>query len=225
MSEDHESRSIQVLGLLGRSVVSDSYVNIKMVRARILALASRAWWHLTERSGASPRLLGLILAIGLNLICLVILANETRSPPSMASDIHLVLAPIAIAAAPQPVPQVEMIDPASIEVPTPDVQVAPNPDAVSAITESQIIAPRPDPAHPNPPPDAGSATVHAAEVILRILVLDDGSIGDATVAGSCGIQALDTLALAYAKAHWRYLPAMLADHPVQAWTTVIVRFS
>lgn len=123
-------------------------------------------------------------------------------------------------------PQMETVAPDI--VPLPDIRIAeeeqPDPIAFAA-ADTQLIAPRPDPAHPNDPPagDSLSASARCAgEVVLRILVLADGTIGDAAVAKSCGAAERDQLALLYAKTHWRYLPATLGGEAVQDWTTVIV---
>jgi TonB family protein len=128
-----------------------------------------------------------------------------------------------------PVPRPPMISPTPIVVPVPEIAIEPadSADAEFAMGADQIIAARPDPAHQNDSPSAGNlscAAGHAAEVALHVLVRKDGTIGNANVAQSCGAAQLDELALEFAKAHWRYLPATLAGQAIDSWTTVLVRF-
>jgi TonB family protein len=129
----------------------------------------------------------------------------------------------------QPVASPDLVTPNVDLVPAPDIQIAEE-SAPAAITQfdsatmSQILAPRPDPNHRNPPPTLSLSNGGAAtDLVLRILVLPDGSVSDAQVAQSSGQAELDAEAVAFVKTHWRYLPATLSGHAIQYWTTVIVR--
>lgn len=93
---------------------------------------------------------------------------------------------------------------------------------IASVTAASILAPRPDPAHPNQALTAEHAAVSA--LVLKLLVRSDGAIGDAQVVTSSGDTETDEAALAYVKAHWRFLPAMLRDTAIEYWTTVAVPF-
>jgi hypothetical protein len=90
-----------------------------------------------------------------------------------------------------------------------------------------VLPPRPDPASPNlapvPPRDiAVLAGGRSVLVVVRALVLESGAIGDAVVAGSCGVAALDALALRQVKDSWHFLPALSRGKPVRDWISVEV---
>jgi TonB family protein len=57
-------------------------------------------------------------------------------------------------------------------------------------------------------------------VILRILVLDTGRIGEASVLSSSGYSALDRATLDIVKARFRYTPAMKEGKPIAVWSKV-----
>lgn len=89
---------------------------------------------------------------------------------------------------------------------------------------------RPDPGFANAQPPYpqhqafGGSPTPAVVVIARILVLADGAIGEAVLAGSCGRADLDAAALSYVKRHWRFLPATQGGAPIKDWITVEVYF-
>ena len=58
----------------------------------------------------------------------------------------------------------------------------------------------------------------------RLRVADDGTVSDAVVDSSSGSREIDTLAIAWVKAHWRYRPALRGGLPVVVTTTAIVPF-
>lgn len=93
-----------------------------------------------------------------------------------------------------------------------------------------ILPPRPDPQLPNAapalPPDAhGLAASGPVIVVIRAMVLENGSIGDASVADSCGRRELDAFALRQVKEHWHFLPAVSNGRAVRNWVTVEVLFN
>lgn len=112
----------------------------------------------------------------------------------------------------------------------PAIDVTPDQEAGEGIVASGIIqklAPRLDPAHVNALPELPRTlgSVAALSLKLRILVLPDGSVGDAQVVRSTGQRDIDRLAIETVKNSWRYLPASVNGKPIEAWTTVIVRFA
>lgn len=118
----------------------------------------------------------------------------------------------------------------SIPVMMPPEIVIQNDDSAAAITSASaamVLAPRPDPAHPNLAPAAHvqSAAASDVPVILKILVLSDGSVADASVIRSSGDGEADNDAIAFVKMRWKFLPALLEGKPIRYWTTVAVRFA
>jgi TonB family protein len=100
------------------------------------------------------------------------------------------------------------------------------PNRADAVVSSLLVLPpRPDPSRPNEQPvspDRGTAPV----VVLKILVSPEGAVIDAKIVPPLSRnQSADEAALAWVKANWRFVPAMLGTTPVQYWTTVLVRFS
>ena len=67
--------------------------------------------------------------------------------------------------------------------------------------------------------------IEAAEgrVVLRLLVLVDGTVGRIEIAASSGSQVLDDAAAAAAR-QWRFAPAALDGSPIDAWVLIPVRF-
>jgi TonB family protein len=98
---------------------------------------------------------------------------------------------------------------------------------IAAASSAMVLAPRPDPGHPNPPPTlvalGAAAKQGALDIMLRILVLADGSISDAKVLASSGQPDMDAAAIGYVKANWRFIPAMLSGTAVEYWTTIRVK--
>lgn len=92
------------------------------------------------------------------------------------------------------------------------------------------LPPRDDPESPNAPPkipstfEAGAGVGHSVVVIVRALVLESGTVGDVSVAGSSGFAELDALAVEQVKTHWHYLPATSDGKVVRAWISVEVLF-
>ena len=115
-------------------------------------------------------------------------------------------------------------------VPEPEINIVQD-QAGGAILGEAIarkLAPRLDPKHVNALPELPrslGATVAAASVELRILVLPDGTVGDAQIVRSAGQRAIDQIAIETVKDGWRYLPASLNNKPIEAWMTIIVHFA
>ena len=126
-----------------------------------------------------------------------------------------------------PVP--ELVSPNDPSIDPPEIAITNDaPGGAVGDTSAITLAPRPDPAHFNAPPQMPSQypkPVTAIALVLRILVRPDGGIADATVTKSSGLGDLDNFAIAYVKANWRFIPAMMGDRAVQNWTTVFVPFA
>ena len=121
--------------------------------------------------------------------------------------------------------------PEEVLVPEPLITITPDQEAGEGIVASGIaqkLAPRLDPAHVNQKPELPSTLgsfVTALSLELRILVLPDGSVGDAQILRSTGQHDIDRITIQTVKDSWRYLPASVNGKPIEAWTTVIVRFA
>lgn len=219
-------RGVRIDLSAARLVMHELFLSFPKLRAAVIGIGIPLRRWLDENPKVRKSAVSIGLVAGVHLLALFILLGALQSPAPDSSDaeMHMTLSPLAAPSA--FTPELQALPPAAMEVPLPVIRIADeaSPNAVaSAVADTQVIAPRPDPSHPNDWPDSGGAG-HAAEVVLRILVLTDGSIGDSSIAQSSGTADLDALALSFARAHWRYLPATLAGRAIQAWTTVIVRF-
>ena len=205
-----------------------------MVDFRAAKIASATFVWTKQQVGAlnrSSRVINMVLVATGHLILIWLLGTQLLSlatPNTPTHELSLNLVPLKMASHTDVTPELVSAEP--VVVPAPEIQIAPQDDANAAgfaFGADQIIAPRPDPSHANDlPATAGLSTAagQAAEVVLRILVKKDGSIGDASVAKSCGTPALDRLALDFTRAHWHYLPATIGGQAIEEWTTVLVRF-
>ena len=173
------------------------------------------------------RVLSSVFAIALNIGLIAIIAGSLN-PSSFhgADELHLVLAPSTRSET------VTIPRPPDVEMPVlqmPDIVIARDtPDAAPpALAASLVLAPRPDPEHPNPGFTTGQDEQgqSSGSVILKILVLADGSIADAMVQKTSGRPETDQSAIAFVKAQWKFLPALLEGNPIRYWTTVAVRLS
>jgi TonB family protein len=62
-------------------------------------------------------------------------------------------------------------------------------------------------------------------VLLKVLVLPNGRIGDVTVEGTCGSSEIDELARTFVASRWRFLPALEKGKLVADWISVEVAFA
>lgn len=88
-------------------------------------------------------------------------------------------------------------------------------------------APRPNPAIPHridAYPVLAQRRHQEGDVILKVLVLPNGEVGDVAVLRSSGFAQLDAAAL-NGVGGWYYVPAVRRHRPVPAWTKVRVRFA
>lgn len=184
-----------------------------------------------SRQKRNERTLGFCAVVLVHVFAIWILAISLRPtfvhPPEKEVPISVVV--LGAVVAPHPTAQPQLEDPTLPVVPPPDVDIEQEqgPAAISPADISILLAPRPDPAHFNVPPNVPPA--HAAaqgiKVVLRVLVKPDGAIGDAEIATSCGFGDLDAAAVSYVKDNWRFIPAMLGNRPVEDWTTIFVPFT
>jgi TonB family protein len=94
--------------------------------------------------------------------------------------------------------------------------------------QSQIAfraKPLPDPATPHriAYPRIAVRNQQEGTVVVRLLVLTNGEVGDANLVRSSGYPQLDAAALVGA-GNWRYLPALRNGKPVSAEVDVAIRF-
>jgi TonB family protein len=192
---------------------------------KLIALTDRlkrraAWIPIADRRYAA-----VASAVVLNSLFVWIVLGSLRYPVTAADEIHLVLTPfthadvVSLPHVPEPtLPVVEMPEIAiQTEAPT---------SAPAAAAASAVLAPRPDPAHPNPLP--GTAEIEAGDtaaiaMVLKVMVLPDGSVNDAVVVKSSGRPDIDMAAIAFVKAQWRFLPAIMGGTAIRYWTTVSLR--
>jgi TonB family protein len=123
------------------------------------------------------------------------------------------------------------LDPEQVLVPEPQFTIESDLEAANAIAAVGItrkLAPRLDPRHVNAMPELPhtlGSYVMALSLELRVLILPDGSVGDAQIVRSTGQGEIDQIAIETIKDSWRYLPASINGKPIEAWTTIMVRFT
>jgi TonB family protein len=131
---------------------------------------------------------------------------------------------------PAPPTDWSFLTPDENSVPEPVIDILPEPQAPSndgvAVTREKL-PPRFDPSHVNERPQLprSVAMIGALVLELNVLVLPDGSVGDARVIKSTGNPDIDRVAIQTVMGSWRYIPATIGGKPVEAWTAVIVRFA
>lgn len=121
--------------------------------------------------------------------------------------------------------------PEDIVVPEPEIDIVSqrgDPDAIVASGAGQVVPPRIDPRHVNTAPDVPyelRAQAATAAIMLRLLILPDGSVYDAKILQSSHSADLDKITLDFVKKNWRFLPPSMGGKPIEAWTTAFVRFA
>jgi periplasmic protein TonB len=101
------------------------------------------------------------------------------------------------------------------------------PPPVAAPTPVPRTAPRSDPRRPLSQPEYPPSSRRAGEhgtVILEVLVLENGRVGDARVKQSSGHPRLDEAAVREVKRSWRLVPGTENGKPVQMWGQFAVTF-
>jgi TonB family protein len=174
------------------------------------------------------RMLSSFAAGSLNIVLLAIMVAGLRLPSAHEpQEMHLVLAPLTRAETIS-VPSIPNVDLPVMQMPDIVIERDAADDAPPALAASLVLAPRPDPAHPNPAPtDLPLDGQHRAvgSLVVKILVRPDGTVADAAVVRTSGRSDTDLAAMDFIKAQWKFLPALLEGRPIQYWTTIIVRFA
>jgi|GEM_PF-2166509 len=79
--------------------------------------------------------------------------------------------------------------------------------------------------NPKPPYPMIARRIGAqGEVLLRVLVRQDGSVGSVELARSSGFALLDESATRTVRDNWRFIPARLGGAPVESWVEVPIKF-
>ena len=133
---------------------------------------------------------------------------------------------------PKPIPKPE-------PVPVPDKVVAVENTAVESSNavaaeptpppppEPVVIPPRADAKSRNNPPPAYPRIARRlgqeGTVVLEVFILANGSVGQVHLKKSSGHERLDEAAMEGVK-HWRYIPAMRGDQPIDYWYIQPVKF-
>lgn len=182
-----------------------------------------------------PRSAALVGVAAIHFAVLWMLASgmQFHIQPGRVTEIQLDYLSPNLGARPKPLPPLDwdFEAPENVVVPEPQITIAPDQEAGEGIVASGImqkLAPRLDPAHVNQKPELPATLgsfVTALTLELRVLVMPDGSVGDAQVLRSTGEREIDRIAIETVKDSWRYLPASINGKPIEAWTTVIVRFA
>lgn len=129
---------------------------------------------------------------------------------------------------PEPIPEPEP-EPETEQASTQQVNEAlADLDTEDAETEgAPIVAPRSDAAHldnPSPAYPRRSARLgHEGEVVLEVLILADGSVGDIRLLESSGYDRLDETAMEAVR-RWRYVPATQNGEAIDYWFRQPINF-
>lgn len=126
-----------------------------------------------------------------------------------------------------PPPEDEPVTEAVADAPTPPAP--PTAPASSAPAEPQIVPPNFVAAYLNNPapvyPYAAKSRRESGTVLLRVLVMADGTAGDVKIEKSSGSSSLDQAARDVVFKRWRFVPAKRGDQTVEAWVIVPMEFT
>jgi TonB family protein len=135
--------------------------------------------------------------------------------------------------APSPLPT-RLARPDAATVDAPKIAIEEHTPANDAVSNGKMhdmhLPPRLDPQASNAAPELTAdlrnrlGSGQAYIVIVRILVLESGMVGNAEIAASSGFARLDALALAQVRDHWRFLPATSNGKAARDWLSVEVLF-
>ena len=115
----------------------------------------------------------------------------------------------------------------AIQQTTTERPVAPPPIAAPAPAPVPRTAPKSDSRRPLTQPEYPPSSRRAGEagtVILEVLVLENGRVGDARVKKSSGFPRLDEAAVREVKRSWRLVPGTENGKPVKMWGQFAVTF-
>lgn len=95
-------------------------------------------------------------------------------------------------------------------------------------SEESLVTPRVDAGHLNNPapgyPSASRRLGEQGQVLLDVLILSDGSVGEIKVKRTSGFPRLDNAAVDAVR-RWRYQPARRGNTPIAYWYVQPVQFS
>ena len=201
----------------------------------------------------SVRIAAMSVAIGLNVVALVALMRP-MAPVLLQQAQQAVAMPITWITAPPKVPDPPAVELKKLPDPKPlthpkTVPVAVvQPPPVTTTTEGTITAPPEVPTQTTAPPDTGvsAAPVEATlayratplkypmqalharaegQVLLKVLVDENGVPLDVVIEKSSGSTVLDRSAREQVLKGWRFEPATVGGHAVKAWARVPVTFN
>lgn len=173
-----------------------------------------------------------VAAIHVAVLYMMAAGMRFQVPVPVANELEINLLSPNLGGNGTPAPPLDwtFLEPDEVLVPEPQI-IKSNQEmaaGVSAVGVTQRLAPRLDPRHVNAKPELPhtlGSFVTALSLELRILVLPDGSVGDGQIVHSTGQGEIDQIAVEAVKNSWRYLPASINGKTIEAWTTVIVRFT
>jgi len=194
-----------------------------LVLAIIIALHVGMFWLLN--SGLSHQIIDVVLGpMETKMIEEAPKQDEPPPPPPPKIETPPPFVPppeIDIAIAPDAPPT------NAIQQTTTERPVAPPPIAQPTQAPVPRTAPRSDSRRPLTQPEYPPSSRRAGEagtVILEVLVLENGRVGDARVKQSSGFPRLDEAAVREVKRSWRLVPGTENGKPVQMWGQFAVTF-
>jgi protein TonB len=194
-----------------------------LVLAIIIALHVGMFWLLN--SGLSHQIIDVVLGpMETKMIEEAPKQDEPPPPPPPKIETPPPFVPppeIDIAIAPDAPPT------NAIQQTTTERPVSPPPIATPAPAPVPRTAPRSDSRRPLTQPEYPPSSRRAGEagtVILEVLVLENGRVGDAKVKQSSGFPRLDEAAVREVKRSWRLVPGTENGKPVQMWGQFAVTF-
>lgn len=194
-----------------------------LVLAIIIALHVGMFWLLN--SGLSHQIIDVVLGpMETKMIEEAPKQDEPPPPPPPKIETPPPFVPppeIDIAIAPDAPPT------NAIQTVTNERPVAPPPIATPTQAPVPRTAPRSDSRRPLTQPEYPPSSRRAGEagtVILEVLVLENGRVGDARVKQSSGFPRLDEAAVREVKRSWRLVPGTENGKPVQMWGQFAVTF-
>ncbi len=116
-------------------------------------------------------------------------------------------------------------------VPPPDVNVdlsqSPATTAITAQTSQKLVDSAPVPSRrnsisANDYPPLSIKLSEEGTILVKVLIMPDGSVGDAQIVKSSGFQRLDDKTLDVIKGRWHYSPPTKDGKPIQVWWNVRV---
>lgn len=98
---------------------------------------------------------------------------------------------------------------------------------VAPVREPAVTPPQVDPSSPPTQPMYPAASRRFEEqgtVVVRVLVLPNGRVGNAWVDQTSGYHRLDDAAIEESR-NWRFIPATKGDQPIAGEKKVVIRFA